>query len=139
MGTGTLVSPAAVTLGPVPAFPLLAALPAPGTPAAWVGALVAAPVLAAVAGTVLMLRRHPVLTYDAGALRGLGAGVVGGLLLSAGIALAGGAVGPGRMADVGRRPARLAGRLDGRDGRRRPLRRGRRHLVGPAALTGRGR
>jgi hypothetical protein len=101
VGTGTLVSPAVVTLGPVPAFPLLAALPSQGTPPTWLSALVAAPVAAAVLGTVLMLRRHPALTYDSGALRGLGSGVGGGLLLTALIALSGGAVGPGRMADVG--------------------------------------
>jgi Family of unknown function (DUF6350) len=101
VGTGTLVSPAAVTLGPVPAFPLLAALPGEGTPAAWLGALVLAPVVASVAAVVLMLRRHPVLGYHGGALRGLGAGVGGGLLLTAMVALAGGSVGPGRMADVG--------------------------------------
>jgi hypothetical protein len=101
VGTGTLVSPGVVTLGPVPAFPLLAALPAPGTPPTWLSALVAAPVAAAVLGTVLMLRRHPALTYDSGALRGLGSGVCGGLLLTGLIALAGGSVGPGRMADIG--------------------------------------
>jgi hypothetical protein len=101
VGSGTIVSPGLVELGPVPAFPLLAALPAEGTPPAWLAALVAAPVVAAVLGTVLMLRRHPALTYESGALRGLGAGVCGGLLLTALIALAGGSVGPGRMADVG--------------------------------------
>jgi hypothetical protein len=101
VGTGTIVSPGLVTLGPVPAFPLLAALPAEGTPPAWLGALVAAPVLAAVLGTVLVLRRHPTLTLSSGALRGLGGGVGGGLLLTLLTALAGGAVGPGRMADVG--------------------------------------
>lgn len=101
VGTGTLVSPAAVTLGPVPAFPLLAALPPPGTPPAWLDALVAAPVVAAVVATVLVLRRHPALTYDVGLLRGAGAGVLGGLLVTGLVALAGGAVGPGRMTDVG--------------------------------------
>jgi hypothetical protein len=50
---------------------------------------------------LLMLRRHPALTYDSGALRGVGAGVGGGLLLTLLVMLAGGAVGPGRMADVG--------------------------------------
>ena len=101
VGTGTLVSPAIVTLGPVPAFPLLAALPSEGIQPPWLSALVAAPVVAVVLGTVLMLHRHPVLTYEAGALRGLGAGVGGGLLSTGLIALAGGAVGPGRMADIG--------------------------------------
>ena len=101
VGAGTLVSPAAVTLGPVPAFPLLAALPAPGTPPAWLDALVVAPVAAAVLATVLVLRRHPALTYDVGLLRGAGSGVLGGLLLTGLVGLAGGAVGPGRMSDIG--------------------------------------
>jgi hypothetical protein len=101
VGAGTVVSPATVTLGPVPAFPLLAALPSEGTQPAWLGALVAAPVLAAVLGAGLMLRRHPVLTYEAGALRGLGSGVGGGLLVTALVLLAGGSVGPGRMAYIG--------------------------------------
>jgi Family of unknown function (DUF6350) len=101
VGAGTLVSPASVVLGPVPAFPLLAALPSEGTQPSWLSALVAAPVAASVLGVVVMLRRHPALTYDSGALRGLGAGVSGGLLLTLLVTLAGGAVGPGRMADVG--------------------------------------
>lgn len=101
VGTGTVVSPAGVTLGPVPAFPLLAALPSQGTQPDWLAALVAAPLVAAMVGTALMLRRHPALTLGSGALRGLGSGVAGGLLLTAAVALAGGAVGPGRMADVG--------------------------------------
>jgi hypothetical protein len=36
-----------------------------------------------------------------GAARGLGSGVLAGLLVTAAVALAGGSVGPGRMADVG--------------------------------------
>lgn len=101
VGTGTVVAPAGVTLGSVPAFPLLAALPSQGAQPDWLVALVAAPLVAAMAGTALTLRRHPALTLGSGALRGLGSGVAGGLLLSAAIWLAGGAVGPGRMADIG--------------------------------------
>jgi Family of unknown function (DUF6350) len=101
VGAGTLVSPGLVTLGPVPAFPLLAALPDPGTPPAWLAVLVAAPVLASVLGVALMMRRFPVLGYATGALRGAGAGLLGGLLVSVLVALAGGAVGPGRMTAVG--------------------------------------
>lgn len=101
VGTGTLVSPASVVLGPVPAFPLLAALPSEGAQPSWLSALVVAPVAASVAGVVLMMRRHPAFTYDTGALRGLGAGVSGGLLLTLLVMSAGGAVGPGRMAEVG--------------------------------------
>jgi hypothetical protein len=106
LGAGTLVSPGAVTLAPVPAFPLLAALPPDGTPPPWLSALVVAPVAAAVVGVVLMVRRHPALTYDGGILRGLGAGVAAGLLVALLVVASGGAVGPGRMADVG------AGALD---------------------------
>ena len=101
VGTGTLVSPSAVVLGAVPAFPLLAALPRDGVPPEWTSALVVAPVAAGMLGAVLMVRRYPVYGYETGAVRGLGAGLVGGVLLGLMIGLAGGAVGPGRMADVG--------------------------------------
>ena len=101
VGAGTLVSPGLVTLGPVPAFPLLAALPDPGTPPGWLAVLVAAPVLCSVLGVALMMRRFPVIGYAGGALRGAGAGVAGGLLVALLVALAGGAVGPGRMTQVG--------------------------------------
>ena len=101
VGTGTLVSPSAVTLGPVPAFPLLAALPAQGTPPAWTDALVATPVLAGILAAVLVVRRFPALELGTGAVRGLGSGVLGGVLVTVLVTLAGGAVGPGRMADVG--------------------------------------
>lgn len=104
VGAGTMVSPAVVALGPVPAFPLLAALPPEGTPPAWTSALVATPVVAAVGGVVLMLRRRPAFTYESGAARGLGAGAGGGLLVTVLVVLAGGSVGPGRMAQVGAAP-----------------------------------
>jgi len=101
VGTGTLVSPSAVLLGPVPAFPLLAALPAEGTPPPWTDALVAVPVLAGAAAAVLVVRRFPVPELGTGAVRGLGSGVVGGALTTVLVGLAGGAVGPGRMAHIG--------------------------------------
>lgn len=101
VGTGTVVSPSAVLLGPVPAFPLLAALPAPGPGPAWATGLVAVPVLLAAVVGALTVRRHPTTAYETGALRGLGAGVVGGVLLTVLVHLAGGSAGPGRMADVG--------------------------------------
>jgi len=101
VGTGTLVSPSAVLLGPVPAFPLLAALPAEGTPPPWTDALAAVPVLAGAAAAVLVVRRFPVPELGTGAVRGLGSGVVGGVLTTVLVGLAGGAVGPGRMAHIG--------------------------------------
>jgi hypothetical protein len=104
VGTGTLVSPSAVVLGPVPAFPLLAALPPAGPQPSALTALVAAPMLAGVVAAFLVVRRFPVHRYESGAVRGLGSGVVGGLLVTLLVALAGGAVGPGRMTHIGAAP-----------------------------------
>jgi hypothetical protein len=101
VGAGTLVSPTAVALGPVPAFPLLAALPDEGATPSWTIGLVAVPVLLGAAAAALMLRRHPVLEYAQAALRGFGAGALGGVVFAVSTGLAGGSVGPGRMADVG--------------------------------------
>ncbi|HEX6517882.1 MAG TPA: DUF6350 family protein [Nocardioidaceae bacterium] len=101
VGAGTLVSPSVVVLGPVPAFPLLAALPDEGPAPWWAQALVGVPVLLAAAAAATTLRRYPVPEYPAGAACGAGAGVVGGLLLGLLCSVAGGSVGPGRMADVG--------------------------------------
>lgn len=101
VGTGTAVSPAAVLLGPVPAFPVLAALPTPGPAPSWAIGLVAAPVVLAGVAGALVVRRHPALTFGTGALRGTAAGVLGGLLVTVLAHLGGGSVGPGRMADVG--------------------------------------
>ncbi len=101
VGTGTLVSPTAVVLGPVPAFPLLAALPDGGPTPWWELLLVGVPVLLAGLAAFLMVRRFPRPAYETGAVRGLVAGLGGGLMLAVLAGLAGGAAGPGRMADVG--------------------------------------
>jgi hypothetical protein len=101
VGAGTLVSPAMVVLGPVPAFPLLAALPRTGAGPAWATALVGVPVLLAALAAALVVRRHPDPGYETGAVRGLGSGVLGGLLVSLAVQAAGGSVGPGRMAHLG--------------------------------------
>ena len=101
VGTGTIVSPAMVVMGPVPAFPLLAALPAAGPGPAWATALVGVPVLLAAVAGVLVVRRHPDPGFEVGAGRGLAAGVLGGVLVALLVHTAGGSVGPGRMADLG--------------------------------------
>ena len=101
VGTGTIVAPSGVVLGPIPAFPLLAALPSPGPAPEWTTALLGVPAMLAVVVGFLTVRRHPTAGYDRGAVRGLGAGVVGAALISLAITVAGGPVGPGRMADVG--------------------------------------
>jgi hypothetical protein len=101
VGTGTLVSPTAVMLGPVPAFPLLAALPEDGATPAWTTALLGVPVLVAAVGVGLGIRRAPVPRLDVGAMAGLGAGVLAAGLFTLLVVLAGGSAGPGRMSDVG--------------------------------------
>lgn len=101
VGTGTVVSPAAVELGPVPAFPLLAALPDPGPTPGWTSGLLAVPVLVAAVAAVLTARRLAAPDLLTGAVRGLGTGALGGVLTGLLVGLAGGSAGPGRMADIG--------------------------------------
>ena len=101
VGAHTLVSPAAVTLGPVPMFPLLAALPDESPTPAWTPYLLGLAPLVGALAVVLVQRRQPTLRWEQGAVRGLAAGVLAGIVLAVLAALAKGAVGPGRMADVG--------------------------------------
>ncbi len=100
VGGGTLVSPSAVVLGPLPVVPLLAALPAVGTPAAWVGGLMALPPVVAAIQAFRALRERP-LTWERAALAGCGGGIVAGLGFAFLASVAGGAAGPGRMRHVG--------------------------------------
>ncbi|CAI9405585.1 cell division protein PerM [Nocardioides sp. T2.26MG-1] len=101
VGAQTLVSPTAVVLGPLPMFPLLAALPANGPTPAWTAYLLALPPLVAAVAVARSQRRFPTLRWDHGALRGCVGGALAGLLLGLLATVAGGAVGPGRMRDVG--------------------------------------
>lgn len=100
-GTDTVVAPSGVALGRVPAFPLLAALPDEGAAPVWAPALLAVPVLAGLLAAVVALRHSPVSALDRAALRGGLAGLLAGAATGGLLALAGGSVGPGRMADVG--------------------------------------
>ncbi|GAB6983623.1 cell division protein PerM [Nocardioides pyridinolyticus] len=101
VGLDTLVSPTLVSLGPLPMFPLLAALPDAGPTPAWTAYVVGlAPVVAALAAARAQ-RRSPTLRWDEGALRGCAGGVLAGVLLGLLAAVAGGSVGPGRMTEVG--------------------------------------
>jgi hypothetical protein len=95
------VSPTAVSLGVVPAFPMLAALPADGPTPGWTRALLAVPVLAAGFGAGLALRRHAPVAHDLAAVRGAAAGFCAGVMVTAMVALAGGPLGTGRMAEIG--------------------------------------
>ena len=101
VGAGTVVSPSAVVLGPVPAVPLLAALPSSGTQPPWLGAVLVLPLLAGGWGAWRAGRRLPTRSWVQGVVRGLAAGAAAALVLTVLTALGGGAVGPGRMAQVG--------------------------------------
>jgi hypothetical protein len=100
VGVGTLVSPHAVVLGPLPMFPLLAALPDSGATPSWTSWLVLLAPLTALWGVARALRRYPTTRWDEGAIRGLAGGVCAGVAFGVLAGVAGGAVGPGRMTDV---------------------------------------
>ncbi len=100
VGGATLVSPSAVVLGPLPVVPLLAALPTVGTPAGWVGSLMALPPLVAAVFAYRALRGRP-LTWDRIALAGCGGGLAAGVGFAVLASISGGAAGPGRMRFIG--------------------------------------
>ncbi|MFL6023870.1 MAG: DUF6350 family protein [Marmoricola sp.] len=101
IGTGTTVSPTAVSLGAVPAFPALAALPGEGPTPGWLVLLMGVPVLAAAIGAGIGRRDGAPQPLDLAALRGAAAGFLAGVLITVAITLAGGPAGTGRMADIG--------------------------------------
>lgn len=108
VGQGTVYSPAEIVSGPLPALPMLGALPAPGSEG---GPLQWAPLVVVAAGALAgwsLHRRLPVTrawhTSAASACAAMAAGLLAALVT----ALAGGAVGPGRLAVVGG-PALLVG------------------------------
>ena len=100
VGGATLVTPGAVVLGPLPVVPLFAALPAAGTPAAWVGCLMLLPPFVAAVAAYRTLRTRT-LAWDHVALAGCGGGLVAGFGFAVLASLSGGAAGPGRMRFVG--------------------------------------
>ncbi|MEV4263116.1 DUF6350 family protein [Kribbella sp. NPDC049584] len=108
LGTGTTIAPTGVDVGNLPAFPLLAAVPADGATPSYLLVLTALVPLAAgaVAGLVvvrrgLVERDADVLGWDAFALRGAMAALLAGIIIFALLAMSGGSAGPGRMSSVG--------------------------------------
>lgn len=104
VGTSTIVAPTGSSLGPLPAFPLLAVLPpgAHGTEPGWLTVLLlAVPYLAGLVGGLLAARTAPSVVLEAAPARGFCCGVLSGLLLGIGAAFAGGPLGDGRLAAVG--------------------------------------
>jgi hypothetical protein len=100
IGTGTSVDLTGSQLGQVPGFPLLAALPTPGEFAGWVFVLGLVPLLAGIVsgwrlGAVERDGLVPRLAL------GAASGALGGFAVGVLVALSGGAIGPGRLADAG--------------------------------------
>ena len=104
VGAGTIVAPTGSALGPLPAFPLLAALPQGphGSGPAWLTVLLlAAPYLAGAVGGLLVVRIAPTMVLEAAPIRGFCSGALAGVVLGVLAAFAGGPLGDGRMAAVG--------------------------------------
>lgn len=101
VGTGTVVSPGEVTLGPLPNFPLLAALPEDGPTFAGLAVLMAVPVLLAAVAAGRAQWSYAVSAWDSSALRGFAVGFGGAVLLTLAISLSGGPMGDGRLSEVG--------------------------------------
>jgi hypothetical protein len=104
VGAGTIVAPTGSALGPLPAFPLLAALPQGphGSGPGWLTVLLlAAPYLAGAVGGLLIVRVAPTLVLEAAPMRGFCSGALTGGVLGVLAAFAGGPLGDGRLAAVG--------------------------------------
>ncbi|OIQ87692.1 hypothetical protein GALL_304370 [mine drainage metagenome] len=101
VGTGSVFSPAHVVAGPLPALPILGALPQPDSAG---GLLRWAPVVLVLAGAVgglWTVRRRPAGPWWHAPATAATLAVAAGVGVAALVVLAGGAVGPGRMLDVG--------------------------------------
>ncbi len=109
VGTGTSVSLVGAHLGPVPAFPLLAALPSGTSPAPETWPLVAAPLLAGVLAGVMAGRAAGVSGRRAAVRLAGWTGLAVGVALAVLAGLAGGPLGAGRLAAVGPSPWQLGG------------------------------
>ena len=104
IGSGSSVSPLSTVLGPVPSVPVLGALPTGDLAFGFLG--IAVPLVVAFLAAALLRSRlvteldveHPLLWLGGTAL---GMGVTAGVLLGLLAAVAGGAAGPGRLAEVG--------------------------------------
>lgn len=109
VGAGTTVSPSAADTGALPAFPLLAALPADGPPPGIAAIAMLLPLVAGIVAGIVVARRasaHTPAEHIAGlgALAGLLAGVLFGFLA----ALSGGPLGDERLATLGPSAWRVA-------------------------------
>ncbi len=107
VGVGTSVSPVGTVLGPVPGLPILGALPHGTLAFGFIGLLV--PILIGfVCAVITRQRMHrpgiPAPTISQHLITGLGMGVVAGILLGLLSWWSSGAMGPGRLSEVGPNP-----------------------------------
>lgn len=103
-GVGTVVAPTGSALGPLPTFPMLAALPGgahTGTPLWASAALLAVPYLAGGYGGVLTVRTAFAPAAEVAPLWGFASGAAAGCVTGVVAAFAGGPLGSGRLAAVG--------------------------------------
>ncbi len=99
IGTGSAVGPLGTALGPIPAIPILGALPAGQLSFGFVGLVV--PVVAGfIVGAITHSRRGDE-GGATGAATAIGMGIVGGVILGLLAWFSGGSAGPGRLQDVG--------------------------------------
>jgi Family of unknown function (DUF6350) len=101
VGAGTSITTGHAVLGPLPAFPLLAALPSDGAAPWWTTVLLGVPVLAGIWAGHRAIRTFPRAGYYDAAVLGLAGGALGAVVLGVAVGLSGGAVGPDRMSEVG--------------------------------------
>jgi hypothetical protein len=100
LGTDSAVSPFDVHLGPLPAFPVLAAVPR-SSGAWWQEGLLLLPLAAGVVAGLITLRRSPVTGVLERTGLAAGSGAAAGCVFGLSTWLATGALGPGRMQDIG--------------------------------------
>ena len=102
-GTSTVVAPTGAALGPLPLFPMLAALPTgtSGIPG-WVSAgVLVLPYAAGIVGGILVARAAPSAAVEVVPLWGFACGVATGCVIGVLAAFSGGPLGSGRLATVG--------------------------------------
>lgn len=101
MGAGTVVAPTGVSVGALPVFPMLAALPDDGAAPAVSLVALALPFAAGAVGGVLTQRSAPDAVGEAAPLWGFVCGVTTGILCAAMAEIAGGPLGGERLSEVG--------------------------------------
>lgn len=108
LGVGSSVTPLGTQLGPIPAIPILGALPTGPLPVGFLGLLV--PIIAGfVVGALLAPRLREQLTARGLVATGIGIGAVGGVTLGLLAWASAGAAGPGRLSHVGPDPWAVGG------------------------------